>query len=158
MHAARRKAIRELLLDDVDLGNRRLTIGGRVRPIDELTRQILLEWLSYRSARWPGTAYPHLLINQMSANGTGPVSTIYFAKTRYAENARQLLITAAEEHAAGDVAERVIPLGLLLSRSRRDIPRLRRAGIGELDGWRPGMANSLVASVFGRGRSCGGLA
>jgi len=81
MHAARRKAIRELLLDDVDLGNRRLTIGGRVRPIDELTRQILLEWLSYRSARWPGTANPHLLINQMSANGTGPVSTIYFAKT-----------------------------------------------------------------------------
>ena len=81
MHAARRKAIRELLLDDVDLGNRRLTIGGRVRPIDELTRQILLEWLSHRSARWPCTANPHLLINQMSANGTGPVSTIYFAKT-----------------------------------------------------------------------------
>jgi hypothetical protein len=84
----------------------------------------------------------------MSANGTGPVSTIYFAKTalrgqaatlerlrvdrqlqealargpdplhlammfgldpktaiRYAENARQLLITAAEEHDPGDVAE-----------------------------------------------------
>jgi integrase len=63
MHAARRKAIRELLLDDVDLGNRRLTIGGRVRPIDDLTRQVLLEWLSYRSARWPCTANPHLLIN-----------------------------------------------------------------------------------------------
>lgn len=149
MHAARLKAIRELLLDDVDLGNRRLTIGRRVRPIDELTRQVLLEWLSYRSARWPCTANPHLLINQMSANGTGPVSTIYFAKTalrgqaatlerlrvdrqlqealargpdplhlaavfgldpktaiRYAENARQLLITAAEEYDPGDVAER----------------------------------------------------
>jgi site-specific recombinase XerD len=149
MHAARLKAIRELLLDDVDLGNRRLTIGGRTRPIDELTRQVLLEWLSYRGARWPCTANPHLLINQMSANGTGPVSTIYFAKTalrgqaatlerlrvdrqlqealargpdplhlaamfgldpktaiRYAENARQLLITAAEEHDLGDVAER----------------------------------------------------
>jgi len=141
MHAARVKAIRELLLDDVDLGNRRLTIGGRTRPIDELTRQVLLEWLSYRNTRWPCTANPHLLVNQMSANGTGPVSTIYFANTalrgqaatlerlrvdrqlqealargpdplhlaamfglnpktaiRYAENARQLLITAAEEH------------------------------------------------------------
>jgi hypothetical protein len=141
MHAARRKAIRELLLDDVDLGNRRLTTGGRTRPIDELTRQVLLEWLSYRNTRWPCTANPHLLINQMSANGTGPVSTIYFAKAglrgqaatlerlrvgrqlhealahgpdpvhlaamfgldpktaiRYAENARQLLITAAEEY------------------------------------------------------------
>jgi hypothetical protein len=42
MHAARRKAIRELLLEDVDLGNWRLTIVGRVRPIDELTRQVLL--------------------------------------------------------------------------------------------------------------------
>jgi hypothetical protein len=141
MHAARPKAIRELLLDDVDLGNHRLTIGGRTRPLDDLTRQVLAEWLSHRRARWPSTANPHLLINQMSANGTGPASTIYFAKTalrgqaatlerlrvdrqlqeaiacgpdplhlaamfgldpktaiRYAENARQLLITAAEEH------------------------------------------------------------
>ena len=51
---------------------------------------------------------------------------------RYAENARQLLITAAEEHAAGDATERMIPLGLLLSRSRRDIPRLRRPGLASL--------------------------
>jgi integrase len=42
MHAARLKAIRELLLGDVDLGNRRITIGGRTRPIDELTRQVLV--------------------------------------------------------------------------------------------------------------------
>ncbi len=124
-----------------DLGNRRIVIGGRARPLDELTRQVLLEWLTHRGARWPSTANPHLLVNQQSANGTGPVSTSYFAKTglrgmaatlerlrvdrqlqealacgpdplhlaamfgldpktaiRYAENARQLLITAAEEH------------------------------------------------------------
>jgi len=92
------------------------------------------------STRWPSTANPHLLVNQHSANGIGPVSTSYFAKTalrgkaatlerlrvdrqlqealacgpdplhlasmfgldpktaiRYAENARQLLVTAAEE-------------------------------------------------------------
>ena len=72
VHAARPEAIRTLRLDDVDLGNRRLTIGGRTRPIDELTRQILAEWLSYRNTRWPCTANPHLLINQISANGTGP--------------------------------------------------------------------------------------
>jgi len=148
MHAARPKAIRELLLDDVDLGNHRLTIGGRTRPLDDLTRQVLAEWLSHRRARWPSTANPHLLINQMSANGTGPASTIYFAKTalrgqaatlerlrvdrqlqeaiaggpdplhlaavfgldpktaiRYAENARQLLITAAEEHGPASSGE-----------------------------------------------------
>ncbi|MFE3455583.1 hypothetical protein ACFXJ8_42415 [Nonomuraea sp. NPDC059194] len=128
-----------LLLDDVDLGNRRLTIAGRTRPIDEFSHQILLQWLDYRRTRWPNTANPHLLINQMSAHGTGPVSTIYFTKKlrgqaatlerlrvdrqleealahgpdplhlaavfgldpktaiRYAENARALLVTMAEE-------------------------------------------------------------
>ena len=147
MHAARVKAIREIRLDDIDLGNRRIVIGGRARPLDDLTRQVLLGWLSHRSARWPSTANPHLLVNQMSANGTGPVSTSYFAKValrgkaatlerlrvdrqlqealargpdplhlaamfgldpktaiRYADNARQLLITAAEEQDPGDAA------------------------------------------------------
>ena len=140
MHAARFKAIRQVRLDDIDLGNRRITIGGQNRPLDDLTRQVLLEWLAHRGARWPSTANPHLMINQHSANGTEPVSTSYFAKTalrgkaatlerlrvdrqlqealacgpdplhlasvfgldpktaiRYAENARQLLVTAAEE-------------------------------------------------------------
>ena len=145
MHAARVKAIREIRLDDVDLGNRRIVIGGRARPLDDLTRQVLLEWLAHRGTRWPSTASPHLLVSQQSANGTGPVSTSYFARTalrgkaatlerlrvgrqlqealacgpgplhlatmfgldprtaiRYAENARQLLITAAEEQDRGD--------------------------------------------------------
>jgi len=140
MHAVRVKAIREIRLDDVDLGNRRIVIGGRARPLDDLTRQVLIEWLAHRSDRWPSTASPHLLASQQSANGTGPVSTSYFAKTalrgkaatlerlrvdrqlqealacgpdplhlaamfgldpktaiRYTENARQLLITTAEE-------------------------------------------------------------
>lgn len=82
VHAARTGAIRALLLDDVDLGNRRLTIAGRTRPIDEFTHQILLEWLDHRRTRWPNTTNPHLLINQMSAHGTGPVTTIHFAKTK----------------------------------------------------------------------------
>jgi integrase len=82
VHAARTGAIRAAQLDDLDLGNRRLIIAGRVRPIDEFTHQILLDWLDYRRTRWPDTANPHLLINQQSAMGTGPVSTIYFAKTK----------------------------------------------------------------------------
>ena len=32
IHAARTQAIRELQVDDIDLGNRRLTIAGRTRP------------------------------------------------------------------------------------------------------------------------------
>ncbi|MGW7006375.1 hypothetical protein ACWGCW_27040 [Streptomyces sp. NPDC054933] len=73
-HAARAGAIRALHLDDVDLGNRRLTIAGRTRPMDDLTHQMLLAWLDYRRRRWPDTANPHLLINQMTALETGPVS------------------------------------------------------------------------------------
>lgn len=50
-HAARAGAIRALQLDDVDLGNRRLTIAGRTRPMDDLTHQMLLFWLDYRRRR-----------------------------------------------------------------------------------------------------------
>src|ERR1039457_6749711 len=46
MHAARVKAIREIRLDDVDLGNRRIVIGGRARPLDDLTPQGLIEGLA----------------------------------------------------------------------------------------------------------------
>lgn len=74
IHAARAGAIRALTLQDINLGNQRLTIAGRARPLDELTRQVLLGWLDYRRTRWPHTANPHLLLNQTSAMGTAPVS------------------------------------------------------------------------------------
>ncbi len=139
VHAARPKAIRNLHLDDVDLGNPQLTISRRTRPLDDLARQMVLDWLAYRRRRWPNTANPHLIINQQTAMETGPVSKVKLTESfrgqtatlerlrvhrqldealtqgpdplhlasvfgldpktaiRYAENARQLLITAAEE-------------------------------------------------------------
>ena len=77
IHAARPKAIRELQLDNVDLGNRRLTINGRTRPLDDLTRGVILQWLDHRRTRWPNTANPHLIINQQTAMETGPVSGVH---------------------------------------------------------------------------------
>ncbi|MGP4103825.1 hypothetical protein [Nonomuraea sp. KM90] len=77
VHAARKAAIIALRLADVDLGNRRLTIAGRTRPIDELTHQCLLNWLDRRRSRWPNTANPHLIVNQKSAMGVGPVSNLW---------------------------------------------------------------------------------
>lgn len=74
VHAARSKAIRELLLDDIDLGNRRLTIAGKTRPLDDLTHRLLARWLDYRRTRWPNTANPHLVINQQTAHKLTPVS------------------------------------------------------------------------------------
>ena len=135
-------ALREATLDAADVS-------------DENPSDMALDWLGYRRTRWPDSASPHLLINQHSAMGTGPVSTIYFARTklrgqaatlerlrvdrqleealargpdplhlasmfgldpktaiRYAENARQLLITAAGEQdpaASGEPKDPVSP-------------------------------------------------
>lgn len=36
-----------------------------------------MEWLDYRRTRWPNTANPHMLINQMTALETGPVSSYW---------------------------------------------------------------------------------
>ena len=77
IHAARKKAIREIVLDDIDLGNRRLTIAGRSRPLDDLTRRLLLTWLAERRQRWPATANPHLIINKQTAMEKGPVSGVW---------------------------------------------------------------------------------
>ncbi|WP_146104289.1 site-specific integrase [Nonomuraea solani] len=66
VHAARPGAIRALLLEDVDLGNRRLTIAGRPRPVDDFTHQILLEWLAQH--RQPPPAHQP---DERSRNGPG---------------------------------------------------------------------------------------
>jgi integrase len=82
VHAARPAQIRALQLSDADLGNRRLTIAGRTRPLDDLTYQVLLDWLTSRQARWPDTANPHLLISRRTAPGTGPVSHAWLRSLR----------------------------------------------------------------------------
>jgi hypothetical protein len=74
VHAARPRTIRELHLGDIDLGNRRLVIAGSARPLDDLTASLLLAWLAHRGRRWPGTANPHLIINQQAAMTTRAVS------------------------------------------------------------------------------------
>jgi hypothetical protein len=79
---ARPGQIRALQLHDADLGNRQITIAGRPRPLDELTRRLLTEWLGYRRARWPHTANRHLLVSKHSALGTGPVSAPWIRDLR----------------------------------------------------------------------------
>ncbi|UFR07044.1 hypothetical protein KBP30_40490 [Streptomyces sp. Go40/10] len=74
VHAARVAQIAALMLDDVDLGNRRLTIAGHARPLDDLTLKLLTDWLDHRRRRWPSTANLHLLINNQTANTTGRAS------------------------------------------------------------------------------------
>jgi integrase len=80
VHAARSKDILGLLLDDIDLGNRRLVVSGRVRPLDDLTRHAVLDWLDFRRNQWPRTANPYLLINRLTALETGPVSRVWITR------------------------------------------------------------------------------
>jgi len=79
VHAARPGQIRAMQLGDLDLPDRRITIGGRDRPLDELTYQILLDWFDHRRSRWPGTANQHLVISFSTALAHGPVSATVLA-------------------------------------------------------------------------------
>ena len=63
------------------MGNRRLVIAGRIRPLDDFTRHAILTWLDYRRSRWPNTANPHLIVNQQTALETGPVSNVWITNT-----------------------------------------------------------------------------
>lgn len=74
IHAARWAAIRDLTLDDLDLPNRRITIGGHRQRLGELTYRALRAWLGHRRATWPRTPNRHLLISGKTALGSGPVS------------------------------------------------------------------------------------
>ncbi|MFE4177117.1 hypothetical protein ACFRR7_34635 [Streptomyces sp. NPDC056909] len=64
-------------LSDVDLGNRHITVDGHVRPLDDLTRRAVLDWLDHRRNRWPNTANPHLLITQKTAVELGPPGRLW---------------------------------------------------------------------------------
>ncbi|MEV6653696.1 hypothetical protein [Streptomyces sp. NPDC051219] len=77
VHAARPKTIRTMQLEDADLGNRRITVGGHVRPLYDLTRRAVLDWLDCRRNRWPNTANPHLLITQKTAVELGPAGKLW---------------------------------------------------------------------------------
>jgi hypothetical protein len=79
VHALRPEAIRHLALGDIDLGNRRITVSGQFRPLDDLTRTLITEWLAWRRERWPQTASPFLLINNQTAMTTRPVSENWLA-------------------------------------------------------------------------------
>ena len=74
VYALRPEAIRHLTLGDTDLASRRITLAGQSRPLDDLTRRLITEWLGWRRERWPQTSSPYLLINNQTAMTTRPVS------------------------------------------------------------------------------------
>lgn len=83
IHAARPKMIRTMQLGDVDLGNRRITVGGRARPLDDIARRAVLDRLDHRRNCWPNTANPHLLITQKTAVELGPADNLWTARATH---------------------------------------------------------------------------
>jgi site-specific recombinase XerD len=77
VHAARATDMQRLALDDLDLPNRRITIGGNQQRLGDLAHQVLQAWLTQRRAAWPHTPNPHVLISRRTALGTDPVSQGY---------------------------------------------------------------------------------
>jgi len=77
IHALSNGQIIALRLEDLDLRNNRLLVKGSPRPLDALTRNQLDAWLTFRRARWPRTANPHLLVTPQSANNLEPVGRTY---------------------------------------------------------------------------------
>lgn len=69
-----------LILDDVDLDRRVLTVAGHRRPLDQLTRDAVTSYLAYRTRRWPRTANRHLLLSRLSALQDGPVSSWWISE------------------------------------------------------------------------------
>lgn len=86
VHAARVAQIGTLMLDDLDIANRRLTIAGRARPLDDLTLKLLLG-LEHRRSRWPNTANLHLLINNQTATKTGRASNHWISTAMRGQDA-----------------------------------------------------------------------
>lgn len=79
VHALSRRQIADLLLEHLDLAANRFVMNGRPRPLDALTREHLDAWLTFRRARWPRTANPHVLVSVQSANNLRPVGLTFLA-------------------------------------------------------------------------------
>lgn len=76
-HAARPAAIRQLLLDDLDLPNRRITIAGHTQRLGDLTHRALRAWLEQRRTAWPHPPNRHVLISQATVLGVEASSKGY---------------------------------------------------------------------------------
>lgn len=78
VHAARPAAIQNLLLEEVDLPNRRITLAEHRQRLGEMTYRTLRAWLDHRRATWPHTPNRHILTSNATALGVEPISKSYF--------------------------------------------------------------------------------
>src|SRR5262249_50951738 len=74
IHAARPIALRRMMLDDVDLPSRRITINGHTRRLDDITAALVDQYLADRQRRWPHTLNRHPFLSEQTGHDQRPVS------------------------------------------------------------------------------------
>jgi hypothetical protein len=69
-----------MMLDDVDLPNRRITINGYTRRLDDITAALVNRYLADRQRRWLHTLNPHLFLSEQTGHDQRPVSEWWLDK------------------------------------------------------------------------------
>ena len=72
VHALGPRQVRLLTLEQLDLPNARLDIGGATRTMDPFTTDAIGQYLAYRHNRWPRTGNPHLLVTRRAPFSWAP--------------------------------------------------------------------------------------
>jgi hypothetical protein len=67
IHAVRPMMLPGLLLADLDRAHGRLRAGDRVVYLDELTSELISDWIGERHRRWPHSSNPYLLVSRRTA-------------------------------------------------------------------------------------------
>ena len=79
VHALGPRQVRLLTLEQLDLPNTRLDIGGATRTMDPFTADAIGQYLAYRHTRWPRTGNPHLLVTRRTAHDQAAVSEFWLS-------------------------------------------------------------------------------
>jgi len=79
VHALGPGQARLLTLEQLDLPNARLDIGGTTRTMDPFTADAIGQYLAYRHTRWPRTGNPHLLVTRRTAHDQTAVSEFWLS-------------------------------------------------------------------------------
>ncbi|CAM5391715.1 hypothetical protein SHIRM173S_02652 [Streptomyces hirsutus] len=75
------------MLDDIDLGDRRLTVAGRVRPLDDLTPETAAGLAGAPAKPVANAANLHLLINNQTATKTSRASNHWISAAMRGQDA-----------------------------------------------------------------------
>ncbi len=155
-HALPGTTIAGLALDDIDLDRRTFTIAGGRRPLDQLTKDAITSYLTYRSGRWPLTANRHLLLSRLSALQDGPVSAWWISErlARWKSTMTELRQDRILEEAAASGTRDPMHIATMFGLHPNTAQRYVNAVHGRHDPTPPGVAADLYRLTEGARLAC----